>query len=163
MSTEKLKIGVIMPLVVNSYLGRTDLFPQAIVTNETTDTVLGTFDLAHVANGLYRNLDNVYAGGIVSVIYKTYEDAAHTILVEDHSDMLDLFLLEQSIPVAGSLTMVERLEAKFRQNNRIRGVVASVSLRGIIRGVQRMRGEVLQSRISGKISQTKIIGIVRDC
>ena len=92
MSFERLKLGDPIPLIRNAFDGNEGLFPQATL-RDASNAVIGTFDLEHIGDGIYRNDAQAYpATPLVTALYIVYVDAGHTELSCDYEETSDVFL-----------------------------------------------------------------------
>ena len=161
MSIERLKIGEPLPLRLNAFDGKATLFPQVILRN-AADTLVGTFDLTHVADGLYKNAAQTFpATPLLTAIYKVYSDAGHTVLDTNYQDMLDVFLQADAVLTPNSIQIVERVEVKLKQN-RITYALATARVLTALKST-RLKVIVIQPKIEGRLKQNRITGVLREC
>ena len=161
MSIEYLNFGQVMPLVVNAFDGSTAIFPQ-VTLRDNADALIGTFDLAHIGGGVYRNSARTFPSTLlVTANYKVFSDAGHTTLDLDYQERIDVFLQASAVVTQGSLQIVERVQALLSQD-KITGIIAQAKLRAQIKTV-RLQAVCKQTKIIGIINQNKILGIVKEC
>lgn len=161
MSIARLQIGEPLPIRLNAFDGNAGLFPQVIL-RDASDTLLGTFDLTHVGDGLYKNSSETFpATTLVTAVYKVYSDAGHTLLEPNYQDMLDVFLQAAGAVSPNSIQIVERVEATLRQS-KIKTLVTTAKIQTTLK-VVRVKAMLTQPKIMGILKQPKIAGILREC
>ena len=63
--------------------GDTNLYPQVEIRN-AVGTLLNTYNLTHIADGLYTYSWTISTEGYYSIVFKVYADSGHTVLSEDY-------------------------------------------------------------------------------
>jgi len=112
----KLKLGEIIPLTNNGYDGATDIFPRAVVRDDT-NAVIATENLPHIGDGLFRSIAVAMpATSFVYVLHRVYTDATYTVLDENYAELTDVFLLADAVISPNSLAIIERIQFTLGQN-----------------------------------------------
>lgn len=130
------KVGdsLILSLILED--GVTNKFPRAYAYDASGSAISGSpVDLAHVANGLYRDtsllMPNTQA---VSCVFKVFSDSGHTTLDASYSQELDTFFREDpsltigtvvsgSLDLMGTVEELDDLEGQLQTNDDVAGVI----------------------------------------
>jgi len=158
------KVGESLKLVLNDFEGRASLYPRAILRDVGgIELAASPVDLTHVGDGLYVNKAVAMPNTeMVTAVYKTYTDAAHTLLSEDNQDRVDVFLRQDAEAVSSGVNIVERVEAVFKNNQKLAGEILEPKMRAILKP-QSIEAALARQAISGVLKQQKITGLIAEC
>jgi len=116
MAIERLKLGEIIPLTNNGFDGATNIFPRAVVRDDS-NAVIATEDLPHIGDGLFRSTAVAMpATTFVYVLHRVYTDATYTVLDENYAELTDVFLLADAVVSPNSLSIIERIQFTLSGN-----------------------------------------------
>lgn len=85
-------IGEQVALTLKLYNNLTNKFVRASVYTDTF-SLLNTFSLTHVSNGLYKDLQN-FPIGVYHIVYEVFKDSLFTIKDLDYSDSDETFRVQ---------------------------------------------------------------------
>lgn len=107
------RLGNVVPLVLQLEDGATGLFPQVEVHDPAGAAVAGSpFDLTHEADGRYAsNALVMTADAFLKATYIVYTDAPHTTESLDHLRSMDVFSLEDSLSPDGTANIAQGIFA----------------------------------------------------
>lgn len=105
----EIQVGSKVPLLTQLFDYEPGKYIQAVVKDDTDTPVAGSpFNLAHIANGFYRNFSLLMPDvQFISVQYLVYDDSGHTTLTEDYAATCELFFRALSSGGGGSDGVVD--------------------------------------------------------
>lgn len=121
----KLVVGELIPLELQLSDGSAAMFPQAVLRDDTG--AIGVYDLAHVANGWYRNDGQTMPNKqYVTATYIVYSDAGHTALAS-YSRSQDVWQRETASHTAiAAAILAATVEGTVTVGRAMRGLVRTL-------------------------------------
>ncbi len=164
MAIVRVKLGEALRINLQDFDGKAGLFPQAILRDDTGSELSGSpVDLAHTADGLYQDKSIVMPNTpMVTAVMKTYTDAGHTVLSDDHEDAIQVFLREDVLTTQTGIAVIERIEATLSQTPRLHAELVADHIQGML-SIPRLEARLALPAIQGVLKQQKIIGLITEC
>ena len=166
MSTKPTKVGEKVYLKLQLDQDETDLFPQAIIVDESGAPIVGSpVSLSHSANGLYLDDSlSMPAKDEVIATYRVYDDSGHTKRAFRYATTIDVFYRDFNAETLNNIeSAVNSLLAGGLPGDLTGYIVDEGLLDGAIIDSQTIMGEIFEDgQLVGFIEELELTGYIFD-